>query len=161
MIVSIDKRKGFTLIELLVSVAIIVILISLVLGAVYLFRQKATRVSVKAELDQIEVAWKTYLDDYRVFPTDVITEMDVATVDIISGRDVAKNPRRFQYLDVPPTMTDMTDPWGGIYQLRLDDDYDNRVSVPGVGVLNRRVAAWSHGPDGSANTEDDVRSWEN
>ena len=156
-----QRRKGFTLVELLVTIAIIVILISLILVGVYRVKEHARMVATKTEIEQIETAWKAYLDDYRVFPPDAITEMDEPTVDILSGRDTANNKRSFQYLDLRPGETEMIDAWGNVYQVRLDDDYDNRVSVPGVGVLNRRVAAWSYGPDGEADTEDDIRTWDN
>ncbi len=59
------------------------------------------------------------------------------------------------------------DPWGGPFYVRLDLDYDERVTAQpssgGSSNLNgRRVAVWSNGADGvkgGGKAADDVRTW--
>jgi hypothetical protein len=59
------------------------------------------------------------------------------------------------------------DPWGGAFNVMLDLDYDEKITVqPAAGTsttLNgRRVAVWSNGADGvqgGGKAADDVRTW--
>jgi hypothetical protein len=57
----------------------------------------------------------------------------------------------------------------GVYHVRIDGDYDNRVANPytsnaGAANLQAGVIAWSLGKDGDAGTDfknsDDVISWQ-
>lgn len=61
------------------------------------------------------------------------------------------------------------DPWGGDYSISLDGDFDEAVPVApkaeaSARVLQRRVAVWSNGADGSEGSavgtvKDDVKTW--
>jgi hypothetical protein len=65
------------------------------------------------------------------------------------------------------TVKGLYDPWGGPYNVRLDLDYDEKLTVkPKAGTqvtLNgRRVAVWSDGQDGvdtTGKSADDVKTW--
>ena len=66
------------------------------------------------------------------------------------------------------TVTGLYDPWGGLFNVMLDLDYDEKVIVKPKGAsanttLNgRRVAVWSDGADGKTATgksNDDVKTW--
>jgi prepilin-type N-terminal cleavage/methylation domain-containing protein len=67
------------------------------------------------------------------------------------------------------TVTGLYDPWGGDYKIALDGDFDETISVQPKAAssarnLQRRVAAWSDGADGSdpgstGSTKDDVTTW--
>jgi len=158
------KRAGFTLIEMLVVIAIIAILIGLLLPAIGAARQFAKRTRARTELRQIEVAWKSYYNDYRKFPSAGINEMSGAAIAIMNGEG-GNNPRRTRYMEFDDDATEFLDPWGGIYQVVLDQDRDNRVSprdYSGV-TLDRNVAAWSYGVNGEADKRypagDDIQSW--
>ena len=67
-------------------------------------------------------------------------------------------------------MEGLYDPWGGPYNVILDTDYDERITVQPSGAsssktLNgRRVAVWSDGSDaaegsGDEDITDDVTTW--
>lgn len=73
------------------------------------------------------------------------------------------------YNDAGTTVTGLYDPWGGDYKIALDGDFDETISVQPKAAsssrnLQRRVAAWSDGADGSdpgssGSTKDDVTTW--
>lgn len=56
----------------------------------------------------------------------------------------------------------LADPWGNPFQVILDDDYDDRITVDaGDGVIQEyhdRALIVSRGRDGIAGTKDDIRS---
>jgi hypothetical protein len=81
------------------------------------------------------------------------------------------NPHRIDFLEAssylsePPRLTgsgDWLDPWGTSYQMVFDSDLDNFCSA-GDTIYNRipdeGVIAWSCGPDGRSDTQDDILSW--
>lgn len=63
------KKNGFTLIELLVVIAIIATLIALLLPAVQQAREAARRTQCRNNLRQIGLAFHSYLDSHRMFPS--------------------------------------------------------------------------------------------
>jgi prepilin-type N-terminal cleavage/methylation domain-containing protein len=152
------RKQAFTLIEMLVVVTIIVVLMGLLLPAVNAAREFAKRSRARTEVKQIELAWKSYLNDYREFPSSSISEMDSTAIDILRG--VVQNTRGTRYMEFDSDVTEMLDPWAHRYQVALDDDYDNQVAPGGyTATLDRNIAVWSFGADGVVNTDDDIKSW--
>ncbi len=62
------KRHGFTLIEILVVIAIIAILVAMLVPAVQVVRQAASRAACQNNLHQIGIALHNFEASYKVFP---------------------------------------------------------------------------------------------
>jgi len=175
------QRDGFTLIEILVVMGIMSLLAGLLMGGLNAAKGKAKKTQAKKEVSQIVTAWTAYYGDYKRFPDVVpngsgetsytITEMGRDAIRILQGNYhgdwAGKNTRNTVYLDFHKEYTDQSDfngyndPWGNIYQVRLDKaPYDGEVSIPSISGLKFSAVAWSMGPDEVDGTSDDVRSWE-
>ncbi len=168
---SLRSSKGFTLLEMLVVVAILMLLAGLILAAVTLARDRAKVLRARRDVAQLKSAWDTYYADYNAFPDPAqIGGNSLVMGYMATGRDViqilrglenhhGQNPKGIPYMDFHQNTTYFNDPWGNPYRIALDADYDGDVSVPGNNALRMSVAAWSAGPDGRDDTDDDVRSW--
>jgi prepilin-type N-terminal cleavage/methylation domain-containing protein len=204
---------AFTLIELLVVIAIIAILIGLLFPAFRAVQDQAKRAQAKNDLIQIVNAVNAYYTDYGKYPIDTTvkgTGDATYAADNNSLFDVLRNmtgtspgntlnPRAIHFID-PPSAKDQTtprsgiqnstgrwyDPWGSVYNVAIDGNYNNIVRAPsytdlattyvtatdgsgdvGVGI---GAIAWSFGADLTLGTasppssnykgSDDVISWQ-
>jgi general secretion pathway protein G len=146
--------KGFTLVEMLVVIAIIGILMALLFPAFTTVMKKAKITKSKAEISQIELAWKQYLIDYKQFPDTMEGEslMDENAIEILAGN----NRRQTTYMELDPDEP-YQDPWQNTYNVSLS------TSIPqdayyGADVY-KQVLVWSYGPDETENTKDDIKNW--
>ncbi|MBN2301708.1 MAG: hypothetical protein JXN60_04235, partial [Lentisphaerae bacterium] len=157
--------------ELLVVIVIISILIGLMLPVLSHVRETTRKTAARDTVGQLVVCWKSYLNDYRCFPDESLTEMDLLAVSILAGSNY--NHKGFAYMEfTAEQMTNgLVDPWGNRYQIALDngvsprDDtgaYDGKVTPFGAEV-RRPVLVWSKGPDKSdvdaEARKDDLRNW--
>jgi prepilin-type N-terminal cleavage/methylation domain-containing protein len=187
---------GFTLVELLVVIAIIAVLASAGFAAGNAAIQKARKTTALSAATAIESAVNNFYTEYGSMPLDGSSDTTVQTdsgpgvtmlrvlLGIEGNSSNVLNTRGIRFLSVKEgkanrngliyqgTGTDIRglyDPWGGPYHVRLDLDYDEKITVqPSAGsstTLNgRRVAAWSNGADGvkgGGKAADDVRTWGN
>jgi len=65
---QVSSRQGFTLVELLVVISIIVVLMAILFPAFQSAREKARQTRCITNLHAIDIALKSYLQDYRRFP---------------------------------------------------------------------------------------------
>lgn len=165
-----DRRRGFTLIEMLTVVGIIMLLAGLILSGLNVARDRARVVRARRDVAQLVTAWNMYYADYASFPTigsmtngQIVTGQEV--VQILRGRGgafVDQNPRQIHYMDFHEKTTQFPDPWGGLYRIAWDDDYDGQLTAHGE-TLRLSLVVWSAGPDGKDGTKDerkdDVLSW--
>jgi hypothetical protein len=106
------------------------------------------------------MALKASLNDYRKWDDAIRnrTEVDSTVARFLGGQ----NARGIVFMEFDSASTNRSgaavDPWGGVYQMALDGDYDNTVSAGGRN-LSRTAAVWSLGRDGVDNTGDEVTSW--
>lgn len=154
--------EAFTIVEMLMVLGMIAILASLVLTGIQRVREQARKTKARHEVDQIVTTWNNYLQEYRHFPKSAaITRMDSTALQILRGDIVhADNPYRLTFIEFKTNVTSFVDPWGTTYYVELDNDLDNKITVPGAGQIYRSVAAWSAGPDKISGNTDDVRSWQ-
>lgn len=132
------KRRGFTLMELLLVMAILVIMASLV-GFAFLGAQRdATSDATRHQISTLKTACKAYKMKVYSFPNQ-LQDLVQKPASVSS----AKWPRPFLDLDTLPANMQIVDPWGNPFTYNKDEKND-------------RVYITSNGPDGQANTEDDV-----
>lgn len=65
-------RSGFTLVEVLVVVAVIALLAALILPVLVSARARAREANCITNLRQVYVVWKSYVEDYSEYPTNLV-----------------------------------------------------------------------------------------
>jgi prepilin-type N-terminal cleavage/methylation domain-containing protein len=169
------RPQAFTLIELLVVISIIAILASLAFPAIGGAMDSAKKTTAKNAAVQIANAVVAYETEYGRLPTNSGTTVGPALMSILTAATTNNNPRAIVFLEAQAwkkgkggtnASGDYQDPWGGTYQILLDDNYDNRMTnsfpkLSGSGTtetltLMKKVAVWNT----NANSKLLVRSWE-
>lgn len=184
------SRKGFTLIELLVVIAIIAVLAAAGFAVGPAMMNRAKKLSAQATATSIANAVEQFYTEYSALPDPETSTADAefATdaaplLDILAGgsetKSIEQNPRKIRFLSVKEakngldgaiysgnTISKILDPWGRPFYIRLDYDYDERLSIsppkaPAATLNGKRVAVYSNGAreltEASANTL--VKSW--
>ena len=107
-------------------------------------------------------------------PTDATTnKYNLRKIPFVQPPDVKTDTAGNRRSGVSPADGNYYDPWGGIYFVRIDSDYDNQVANPysqnaGGASLRTGVIAWSTGKNqtggtgdkNSTDSNDDIISWQ-
>lgn len=161
----ITPKKAFTLIELLVVISIIAILASLAFPAVSGALDSGKKTQAKNNAVQIANAVLAYEAEYGRLPTNSGTDVGTALMSILTGTDTANNPRSIVFMEAQAwkkgkggtNSSGFCDPWGGVYKISLDTDYDNKVTAGtnSTSIL-KKVGVWNV----NSNTKFGVNSWD-
>lgn len=186
------SRKGFTLIELLVVIAIIAVLASAGFAVGPAMMNRAKKLSAQSTATNIANAVEQFYSEYSALPDpDTVSNIaetqfttdDSPLLDILVGgsetKSIEQNPRKIRFLSVKEAkngmdgaiyngtaISEILDPWGQPFYIRLDYDYDERLQFTPQGstqvTLNgRRVAVYSLGVKvpADSNAKTLVKSW--
>lgn len=134
------RSSGFTLVELLGVMAIIAILAGLVLGVSGYATRKADVSKAQAELQQIMSGLTEYQVRHGQFPSiNVTNEIHLAEA---LWKNLSNPYLVMDGWTDSSTNYPLVDPWGNYYH------YDRESRF--------KVRLYSRGPDGKANTDDDI-----
>lgn len=134
-----DRQKGFTLLEIMVVIVILGLLASLTIPSLMGNKEKADKQKAASDIVALENALDMYRLDNGRYPS---SEQGLAA--LVAKPQRPPLPRNYPedgYIRRLPQ-----DPWGNAYQLRN----------PGK---HGKLDVFSIGPDGLADTEDDIGNW--
>lgn len=134
-----QKQRGFTLMELMVVIVILGILAALVVPNLMGNKEKADKQKAVSDIVALENALDMYKLDNHRYPT---TEQGLQSLIAESKND----PRPTNYNADGYIKRLPADPWGNEYLLVSPGDHGN-------------IDVFSAGPDGEANTADDITNW--
>jgi len=169
------SSRAFTLIELLIVIAIIGILMALLFPAVNGAIDAARKAQAKNDVTQIATAVTAYETEYGKLPTNSIGTVSLNLVKILTAQDDAENPRKISFIEVGiakkgksgTNATGFVDPWGALYNITVDDNYNNEVTSAGTNALTlrKKVAVWNdpgsvNGVSAAQKTRRYVTSWD-
>jgi general secretion pathway protein G len=140
----IRSRQAFTLLELMIVLVILVLLFAMVGPRLLGSQKKADIKAAMTQIGNLESALELYAVDMRTFPS---TEDGLQAM-LVSPSDNERTAKKWDgpYLDddVLPL-----DPWDNPYEYEYPPT-NNKRDFPDI---------WSLGPDGEADTDDDIANW--
>jgi hypothetical protein len=180
-------RAGFSRYEFFFLCAILLAIVSLVLPAYEFMKRWQRLVMARGDLRSIVTSIQHYHAKYNIWPGQTARQAgdlhygnrrsNSEVMNVLRDIDGAGNPahaantNHVVFLDIAPCADGLSglnghgeflDPWGNQYHIVLDLDYDNVCAVSDTiysRIQGQGVIAWSAGPDGKSDTEDDLRSW--
>lgn len=136
---QVNKQSGFTLLEVMVVLVIIGIIASMVVPNLMGSQDTAREQKAVIDIGSLETALGMYRSQNYNYPT---TEQGLEA--LVEQTEIEPIPKRFPdggYIKRLPQ-----DPWGNDYQL-LNPGEHGKMDI------------FSMGPDGEANTDDDIGNW--
>jgi len=131
------RRQGFTLVELLLVLVILAVLAAIVIPKMAGRSEQARETAATTQIAAFKTALDTFEIDNGYYPSG-----EKGLDELVDEPSNAKNWRG-PYLDNIPV-----DPWGNEYIY----EYQGKNNQKGYDIM-------SVGPDGRANTDDDIVSW--
>lgn len=135
------RRGGFTLIEVLLVLAILVIIASLAVTAYVPMQRKAYMRAAETQIKAFKSPLQAFYLDMNCFPS---TQQGLEALRHPPGDLANAGKWNGPYLDSEVPL----DPWGRPYQYQCPGKFDPDG-----------YDAWSLGPDGVDNTDDDIGNW--
>ena len=167
-------KKYFTIIELLVVVAIISILAALILGGVAAARESARETQAKTDVQMLALAIENYKSTYKTYPFDSASGADANVTTTTTGTADdgmlyalwgpgtwgIGNARKQKFYknsgkELSSGEFELRDPWGNLYQVYYDGNYDNQISSGDGSDISGTVAVYTQ----SSKSNDYIRSW--
>ncbi|ADO49181.1 type II secretion system major pseudopilin GspG [[Enterobacter] lignolyticus] len=133
------RQKGFTLLELMVVIVILGVLASMVVPNLMGNKERADKQKAVSDIVALEGSLDMYKLDNHRYPT---TEQGLQA--LVTKPEVSPIPSNYRadgYIRRLPQ-----DPWGNEYLLASPGEHG-------------AVDVFSAGPDGEANTADDITNW--
>ncbi|MDR0993772.1 MAG: type II secretion system GspH family protein [Verrucomicrobiota bacterium] len=183
------SSPGFTLIELLVVVAIIGLLTAIVVPSINGGFKAAKKARAMREIKDLQGALQRYVAEYNRMPVPSASTAKHGGKDVLFGADNHEvvdillnrksvpaaemaiiNPRQLAFLDLDSQTLDaydpdktggqsaLMDPWGTPYEILMDMNFDDKIEVDNLEIRSK-LAVRSHGADGKADTDDDLKTW--
>jgi general secretion pathway protein G len=137
------RRQAFTLLELMIVLVILVLLFAMVGPKLLGSQKKADIKAAKTQIGNLESALELYAVDMRTFPS---SEDGLQALLEPPSDERAAAKWDGPYLDdVLPV-----DPWENAYEYEYPPTRNTARDFPDI---------WSLGPDGEADTDDDIGNW--
>ena len=190
-----SASHAFTLIELLVVIVIIAVLMGISFPVFQSIQNQAKKTQAKNDVTQIVTAVNAFYTEYGKYPLPSTASGDTKLpgdalqqdlMDALRNNGGTLNPRAIVFLSPPDAKNPSQprsgianrgfyDPWGNLYFIAVDGDYDNIIAAAKHGYTDLNevrsgVIAWSYGLDGSQGRKasgdnkysgsDDVISWQ-
>jgi type II secretory pathway pseudopilin PulG len=154
--------------ELLTVIAIIAVLAGLLFPALTAARRAAKEGKAKVQINQLATAFRSYYNEYALWPTNGSITSTAIWLGILQGTDTTNNPRKIVFMEFKSSessyngVAGIYDPWNQNYNLGFDTNYDNTIDIPSSASLpsgastNTSFLIWSTGDPKKPNT---IGSW--
>ena len=171
------QERGFTLVEMLVVVAIIALMAAILVPSLGVAQKTAKKRKADLECNAIKTAVEQFFSDFRYMPWGKADDgknrvgADQWAEDAASQKTVmaflqGDNKLHKAYLEISSRDSGTStqegvffDPWGNPYRIGMDRNMDEQIQWRGK-TYKARVLVYSSGPDGTDNTEDDIRTFD-
>ncbi|QTN34017.1 prepilin-type N-terminal cleavage/methylation domain-containing protein [Akkermansiaceae bacterium] len=187
-----SPKTGFTLVELLVVIAIIATLAAAAFSIGPAAMNKARKLSAQNAATSVATAVNQFYTEYSALPDpgtntaetefsttagngikllEILAGLDdsdqnARKIRFFSGKEAKNRKDGVEYSSDGKAIRGMYDPWGRPFYIRMDYDYDERLTVkpgstPAVTLNGRRVAVYSLGvpEDSDAKPNTIVKTW--
>jgi general secretion pathway protein G len=141
------SRPGFTLIEILLVLAIIGMLAGVTIFAIGGIGQKARRDTTEATLETVGNALDTYQLHIGHYPTEEEGNLEALRVRPTFENETLEKEWAGPYLKKNPV-----DAWNNALNYEVQTATTDDETTPPFRL-------WSNGPDGTSDTEDDIKYW--
>ncbi len=152
------RQAAFTLVEMLGVILIVMTLIGILLPTVAKVRSKAKSARAQSEIETLSVALRMYESDLGKYPPNT-SQVSNSLYNYL-GRQITSGTFNLivgPYMEFKADSLNSSqvylDPWKSAYV------YSSRDGSPAATNNTYSFDLSSRGPDGTANTSDDIKNW--